>query len=150
MTNGTQMLCSVEQVHALQQVLSAAAGQVSTQQCNRRSRRRTTSYKSYRHTRRPNSKLQQLVSDAEAAPTADAASGVTAPEPSGKSPTADAAPTEAQRPTSRAMRRRPGRLRAAAEQSCAAEPVDPGRPGAPPRKLETHLWHAKRMDMQER
>jgi hypothetical protein len=143
------MLCSMRQVQALQQVLSADRGQASGQHGGRQGRRRTTSYKSYRHTRRPNRKLQEQAVAVEASRAAAAATGNTAPEAGGKSTAAEAA-AAAQRPTSRAMRRRPGRLQAAAEQSCAAEPVRPAQAGASLRKLETHLWHAKRMVMQER
>ena len=50
---------------------------------------------------------------------------------------------------SRAARRRPGRLRAAAEASCAADPAEAAA-GAPPRRLETHIWHAKRFKMQDK
>ncbi len=50
---------------------------------------------------------------------------------------------------SRAARRRPGRLRAAAEASCAADPAEAAA-GVPPRRLETHIWHAKRFQMQLR
>lgn len=47
---------------------------------------------------------------------------------------------------SRAMRRRPGRLRAAAEASCAQD-LRARSPEAAPRRLETHVWHAKRFAM---
>ncbi len=50
---------------------------------------------------------------------------------------------------SRAARRRPGRLRAAAEASCAIDPAE-AAVDAPPRRLETHIWHAKRFQMQVR
>ena len=50
---------------------------------------------------------------------------------------------------SRAARRRPGRLRAAAEASCAVDPADAAA-DAPPRRLETHIWHAKRFKMHDR
>lgn len=61
------------------------------------------------------------------------------------------------RPTSRAMRRCPGRLQAAALASCAAvldtdpnhgSDDDTGRVQL--RMLETHRWHVKRMEMRQR
>ena len=52
-------------------------------------------------------------------------------------------------PESRAARRRPGRLRAAAEASCAVDPAETAA-DAPPRRLETHVWHAKRFKMHVR
>lgn len=136
---------SFEQVKALQQVVAAGPGQASSQHAGgRQSRRRTTSYKPYRHTRRPNRKLQQ----AAAAGAADAVPQ--GGDGSAAGPTASEAPVASERPTSRAMRRRPGRLRGAAERSCATEPAVARQAGQLPRQLETHTWHAKRMSMQER
>ena len=47
------------------------------------------------------------------------------------------------------MRRRPGRLRAAAAASCAKDVADAEADTAP-RRLETHVWHAKRFAMHTR
>jgi len=139
--NPTQM---PTQVQALQKSLSAGrsdgdgagAGAGAEQRGRKKAFRRTMAHKQYSHPRRPNVKLQKQA--AEAAATAAAA-------PDGS----DGDAAEYQSPTSRAMRRRPGQLRAAAEQSCAGDAVG-GRQDALPRKLETHVWHAKRMHMQER
>jgi hypothetical protein len=48
------------------------------------------------------------------------------------------------------MRRRPALLQAACEASCARDPASDGFPGSEaPRRLETHMWHARRMTMRE-
>lgn len=138
----------VTQVQALQQVLSAGRGGPNGQHAGRQARRRTTSYKSYRHVRRPNAKLRQAAGTGQNNPDAadiKAAEAAAAAAPDGGG---DAAAV-AERPTSRAMRRRPGRLRAAAERSCATDVAAAGQLGRS-RRLETHVWHAKRMSMQER
>ena len=56
------------------------------------------------------------------------------------------------RPTNRAMRRRPGLLQAACEDSCCKDLLGSagGAETLTPRRLETHIWHAKRMQMIER
>ena len=59
---------------------------------------------------------------------------------------------EVARPTNRAMRRRPALLQAAVEQTTCQDllsAVARGQ-GLQLRKLETHIWHAKRMQMQTR
>ncbi|KFM28562.1 hypothetical protein F751_0303 [Auxenochlorella protothecoides] len=106
-------------------------------------RRRTTSHNPYRHVLRPNKKLEAVRA---------AADGLG--------------------PTNRRMRRRAGHLTARAVQSCEWRAEDLGgdvlRAAAPdpqvegpgadcqpatdarpaPKRLETHVWHAKRMPMQ--
>ncbi|KAL6770490.1 hypothetical protein ACKKBF_B31440 [Auxenochlorella protothecoides x Auxenochlorella symbiontica] len=105
-------------------------------------RRRTTSHNPYRHVLRPNKKLEAVRASADGPG-----------------------------PTNRRMRRRAGRLAARAVQSCDWQPEDLGggvlRAAAPdpgvegpgadcqpatdarpaPKRLETHVWHAKRMPM---
>ncbi len=54
------------------------------------------------------------------------------------------------RPTNRAMRRRPGLLQAACEGSCCEDFLGSASASLKPRRLETHTWHAKRMQMMHR
>lgn len=56
-----------------------------------------------------------------------------------------AAAAISKRPTNRAMRRRPALVQAAAEASCRSDPAAAGFEGQ--RRLETHVWHARRMTM---
>ena len=52
------------------------------------------------------------------------------------------------RPTNRAMRRRPALLQQANEDSCSQDILGSSHPETlKPRRLETHTWHAKRMQM---
>lgn len=55
------------------------------------------------------------------------------------------------RPTNRAMQRRPGLLQQANEDSCSQDVLGSSHPETlKPRRLETHTWHAKRMQMSNR
>ncbi len=54
------------------------------------------------------------------------------------------------RPTNRAMRRRPALLQAACEGSCCEDFLGSASATLKPRRLETHTWHAKRMQMMHR
>ncbi|KAL0019086.1 hypothetical protein WJX79_007648 [Trebouxia sp. C0005] len=96
-------------------------------------RRRATSHNPYKHRRRPNKKLQQLNG-----PTPQ----TLAQEEQGQ--------LQTPRPTNRAMRRRPALLQAACEGSCCEDFLGSASATPKPRRLETHTWHAKRMQMMHR
>ncbi|DBA80306.1 TPA: hypothetical protein ACH3X2_007435 [Trebouxia sp. C0005] len=96
-------------------------------------RRRATSHNPYKHRRRPNKKLQQLNG-----PTPQ----TLAQEEQGQ--------LQTPRPTNRAMRRRPALLQAACEGSCCEDFLGSASATLYPRRLETHTWHAKRMQMMHR
>lgn len=94
-------------------------------------RRRARSHNAYRHTRRPNAKLVELRKQQDQGVQTDT-EGVL------------------EVPTNRKMRRRRGRLQAQFAQSAQWDEstlvVDEGSK----RRLETHLWHVKRLSMIER
>ncbi|KAK9829054.1 hypothetical protein WJX72_003659 [[Myrmecia] bisecta] len=96
-------------------------------------RRRATSHNSYKHRRRPNTKLAEKRQRLADETTAAAELGC-----EGEAPALN----------NRAMRRRPGRMQQSVVDSCAGEPGL--REALRARRLETHVWHAKRMEMKER
>ncbi|KIY93024.1 hypothetical protein MNEG_14939 [Monoraphidium neglectum] len=130
---------------------------------------RATSHRRHDALRRPNAKLQQQwiihrhISDGGGPPGAAGGGPDTSASPAPSSLGPDSSPRGPPsaagdegsgeefeldadgRPTNRAMRRRPALVQAAAEASCAADPAAPGFEG--PRRLETHVWHARRMAM---
>ncbi|KAL0040408.1 hypothetical protein WJX77_006269 [Trebouxia sp. C0004] len=96
-------------------------------------RRRATSHNPYKHRRRPNKKLQQLHGPTHQTPAQEEQGQLQTP-----------------RPTNRAMRRRPALLQAACEASCCEDFLGSASATLKPRRLETHTWHAKRMQMMHR
>jgi hypothetical protein len=102
----------------------------------RQLRRRTRSHNPYSHRRRPNAKLQ-------ASRQQEKDDGAVATE---RPPPAAAAASF----TNRAMRRRPGRLQAQIAESARWTEAALVEEGAGARRLETHLWHAKRCTMVSR
>lgn len=102
-------------------------------------RRRTRSHNSYTHRRRPNAVLQPLREQLKAAPpSADVPADSATPAPAAATPATY---------NNRAMRRRTGRLQAQFAESCRWTEASLERSDGPARRLETHLWHAKRSTM---
>ncbi|BDA43704.1 probable ribonucleases P/MRP protein subunit POP1 at N-terminal half [Coccomyxa sp. Obi] len=98
-------------------------------------RRRATSHNSYVHRKRPNIKLhaKRQKADIDAGEEAECSTADHEPE------------AEAPRYENRAMRRRRGRLQQQIVQRCSS--FNPGAEASTSRRLETHVWHAKRMSM---
>ncbi|CAL8468345.1 g7885 [Coccomyxa elongata] len=99
-------------------------------------RRRATSHNSYVHRKRPNIKLH-----------AKRQKGAKDAGEEAECSTSDHVDPKAEAPKyeNRAMRRRRGRLQQQIVQRCST--FSPGAESSTSRRLETHVWHARRMSM---